>query len=163
MMHLNAVLGVESKGLLVDVDDEHLPCVASREDVWCRMCMYRMCVRACARARARARACVCVRVRACVWWVGGWVGGVLGGGGGRRAAGRRAAGRCHLRGAQIVRAWGVAQGGEEEVRHEDAHVESGGAVEGKLGVDHLKGVCGERGEGCSEGVGWGVRGCRKGL
>ena len=66
MMHLNAVLGVESKGLLVDVDDEHLPCVASREDVWCRMCMYRMCVRACARARARARARACV---VCVVWV----------------------------------------------------------------------------------------------
>ena len=26
--HLDAVLGVVSKGLLVDVDDEHLPCVA---------------------------------------------------------------------------------------------------------------------------------------
>ena len=36
----------------------------------------------------------------------------------------------------------MAEGGEEEVGHEDAEVEGGRPVEGKLGVDHLKGcVC----------------------
>ena len=63
----------------------------------------------------------------------------LGGGGERRAAGR-----CHLRGAEVVGVRRVAEGGEEEVGHHDAHVEGGGAVECKLGVDHLKGVCGQR-------------------
>ena len=51
----------------------------------------------------------------------------------------------------------MAEGGEEEVGHEDTDVEGGRAVEGKLGVDHLKGcVCGKK-----WGVQWrgvGVRG-----
>ena len=66
--HLDAVLGVESKGLLVDVDDEHLPCVASRVRMYARARMYCICVRVRmrGRGRGRGRVCVCASVCACV-------------------------------------------------------------------------------------------------